>query len=265
MTQGFVLASCLHRTGDRQQQVLKHVSVRAESIDTSARSRNIAPAEHISLESTPDVIDTPLRHPHRRTVASRKFASALHGIETELSLLEDHYLAVRSQKSGADLRKYTLDLRFANPRPVIVRRIAWITLAISVVLLLGTVASFWWAGSAADGWLHPGVLLGCVGMVASAACVWRFLLRTTESLQFMSVHGSATLVSVTGRIGSAKTGQDFFVEIIRSISAAKTARAQAKPQFLRDEMREHHRLRELRILTEQEYESCKARILASHT
>ena len=70
---------------------------------------------------------------------------------------------------------------------------------------------------------------------------------------------------ITGGIGSAKAGREFFVELIKSISAAKTVRPQAKQQFLRDEMREHHRLRELRVLTEQEYESSKARILAAHT
>ena len=54
-----------------------------------------------------------------------------------------------------------------------------------------------------------------------------FLRRTTESLEFTSVHGGATLVSVTGGIGSARTGKKFFVELIKSINAAKAARPQA--------------------------------------
>ena len=38
--------------------------------------------------------------------------------------------------------------------------------------------------------------------------------------------------------------------MIKSINAAKSARQQAEQQLLRDEMREHHRLRELGVLTE---------------
>ena len=64
------------------------------------------------------------------------------------------------------------------------------------------------------------------------------------------MHGDATLVSVTGGIGSARAGKKFFVELIKSINAAKLARPQAKQQLLRDEMREHHRLRELGVLSE---------------
>jgi hypothetical protein len=52
--------------------------------------------------------------------------------------------------------------------------------------------------------------------------------------------------------------------MIKSINAAKAERPQERPQFLRDEMREHHRLRELGVLSEEQYEQSKARILASH-
>ena len=91
-----------------------------------------------------------------------------------------------------------------------------------------------------------------------------FQRRTVESLEFVSVHGGATLISVVGGIGSARAGKQFFVELIKSINAAKAARPQERPQLLRDEMREHHRLRELGVLSEQQYEQSKARILASH-
>jgi hypothetical protein len=91
-----------------------------------------------------------------------------------------------------------------------------------------------------------------------------FLRRTTESLEFRSVHGQVTLVSVTGAIGSTQDGKKFFVELIKSIGAAKAARPQPPQQFLRDEMREHHRLREIGALTEAQYEASKGRILAAH-
>jgi hypothetical protein len=101
-------------------------------------------------------------------------------------------------------------------------------------------------------------------LLAAIVAALMFLRRTTESLEFTSVHGGVTLVSVTGAIGSAREGKKFFVELIKSIHAAKAARPQPPPLFLRDEMREHHRLRELGVLSEEQYAECKSRILASH-
>jgi hypothetical protein len=100
--------------------------------------------------------------------------------------------------------------------------------------------------------------------MAAAGATLMFLRRTVESLEFVSMHGGATLVSVMGGIGSARAGKRFFIELIKSINAAKAARPQDRPQFLRDEMREHHRLRELGVISQEQYEQGKARILASH-
>ena len=108
------------------------------------------------------------------------------------------------------------------------------------------------------------MLVSAVTLVAAVGAILMFLRRTTESLEFVSAHGGATLLSVTGGIGSARAGKAFFVELIKSINAAKVARPQPRAQLLRDEMREHHRLRELGVLSEEEYEASKARILASH-
>ena len=107
-------------------------------------------------------------------------------------------------------------------------------------------------------------VLASAALLAALGSVLMFLRRTTESLEFTSVHGGVTLVSVTGAIGSAREGKKFFIELIKSINAAKLARPQPPHQFLRDEMREHHRLRELGVLTESQYETSKSRILAAH-
>jgi hypothetical protein len=113
-------------------------------------------------------------------------------------------------------------------------------------------------------WSSPILLTALVTLLAAAGAAILFLRRTVESLEFVSVHGGATLISVVGGIGSARDGKQFFVELIKSINAAKAERRQERLQFLRDEMREHHRLRELGVISEEHYEQGKARILASH-
>jgi hypothetical protein len=220
-------------------------------------------SEHISLESTPEPATTPSAAARRKVRAVYELKSSLRGCSTELSLLEDHFVSVRSVRPGGELKDYVLDLRFANAKPVLVRRIAWTWLVLSLVFALLSVAAGWLYFSANTP-LVPTLSVGATMLAGVAVSLFVFLRRTTESLEFTSVHGQVTLISITGGIGSGRSGKTFFVNLIKSINAAKTARLQTKPDFLRDEMREHHRLRELGVLSQQEYEAGKMRILAAH-
>lgn len=221
-----------------------------------------ARAEHISLESAPDAA-APAHQPHRKVQATFKLRCALRGCSTEVSILEDHYLAVRSERLRMPLRKYVVDLRFANPKPVRVRHVAWCWIAASMLLLAaaGSLIGFAVAAAAAS---IPLLFGGAACAIGAGGTIFLSLRRTTESLEFISVHGGAALVSILGGIGSAKAGKRFFIEVIKNINAAKLARPQPEAHFLRDEMREHHRLRELQVLSEADYEASKARILKAH-
>jgi hypothetical protein len=224
-------------------------------------------AEHISLDTgfeSEDLV-APKKRPHRPTRLSYTLASKLRGCVTQLGLLDDHFLSVQTVRPDSEPRKYDFDLRFANAKPVIVRHIAWFWLALALSLAALAACALWmfWPRNPAD-WIDPVPLTAVAALLASIGSILMFLRRTTESLEFTSVHGGVTLVSVTGAIGSAREGKKFFVELIKSIGAAKAARPQPPQQFLRDEMREHHRLRELGVLTEAQYETSKSRILASH-
>ena len=222
--------------------------------------------EHISIEGESETSLAPARPPHRAVRSTFHSRSKLRGCRTEVSLLEDHYVCVKSERLKAVAQNYVLDLRFVNAKPILVRQVAWSWLAASIALLLTTAAVIWWAAAAAGGMLaSPGFGIGIGSALAGAIAVFFFLRQTTESLDFTSVHGGVSLVRILGGIGSAKTGKRFFVELIKSIDAAKQARPQPKPQWLRDEMREHHRLRELNVISEEEYQASKGRILAAHS
>lgn len=203
----------------------------------------------------------PARRKVRSTYALR---SRLRGCETELSLLEDHWLAVRSVRPNGEPKKYEFDLRFANAKPVRVRSVSWFWLALALALAVLGAGAIWLLGPPSRGWTSPVLLSAIASVLASVGAGFMFLRRTTESLEFTSVHGEVTLVSVTGGIGSARGGKGFFIELIKSISAAKAARPQERQQQLRDAMREHHRLRELGVLSDKQYEASKTRILGAH-
>jgi len=222
-------------------------------------------AEHISIEAESETPLAPTRPPHRAVRSTFQLHSKLRGCRTEVSLLEDHYLAVKSERPTTAVKRYVLDLRFVNAKPELLRHVAWSWLAAAIVLLLASAGALWFAASASgDLFASPAFYIGIGSAFATGIAVFVFLRRTTESLDFTSVHGAVSLVSILGGIGSAKTGKRFFVEMIKNIDAAKLARPQPKAQWLRDEMREHHRLRELNVITEAQYEASKKRILGSH-
>jgi hypothetical protein len=241
------------------------MNARAEIVDSAARMP-IARAEHISIEAAPEESSTPIRRARGKVRASYSLKSRLRGCETELALLEDHFLSVRSVRPDGLPKKYDVDLRFANPKPIRIREISWTWLVVTIgliVLATATIVSV--LAATTTPWDRPGFIAALVTLLVSGSTFFLFLRRTTESLVFRSVHGSATLISVTGGIGSARGGKLFFIELIKDINAAKAARPQEKPQFLRDEMREHHRLRELGVLSEEEYEASKRAILSAHS
>jgi hypothetical protein len=242
------------------------VNGRAQTIQPTTTTRTLASAraEHISLESAPDTLAAPARQPRRKVRSAYALHSRLRGCSTELAILDDHYLSVRSIRPQAEPKKYEIDLRFVHAKPTRTRHISWFWLALAVSLALLAVGAIWTSARAAGRWSDPVMLTASATLLASFGAVFMFLRRTIESLEFLSIHGGATLVSVTGGIGSARKDKKFFIELIKNINAAKAARPQPKPQFLRDEMREHHRLRELGVLTQEQYEASKVKILASH-
>ena len=231
---------------------------------TDSRAIVIARGEHIHIEAEPGSVAAPTPHRLRKVRTSYVLKSRLRGCETEVSILEDHYVTVRTVRPDAQARKYEFDLRFANPKPLRVRSISWFWLTLASSMIALAAGGLWATWTDAGRWSNAIFLTALVTLFASGGALIMFLRRTVESLEFISMHGGATLVSVVGGIGSARAGKRFFIDLIKSINAAKAARPQDRPQFLRDEMREHHRLRELGVLTDLQYEQSKARILSSH-
>lgn len=220
--------------------------------------------EHITLDGGADAGAAPPVQSQLATLQRYTIPGRLDGHYTELSVLESHCLRVRIVGSRNGARVYQLDLRFADPAPVRVRRVPWawaLAAGGCAALGLGTLAATWPAMPSALGWsMVAGLAAALAGAVMACVCLrW-----TTESLQLRSVHGAAALVGVTGQLGSMRRHQKVFAEVSRSIVAAGNARPQDLPKFLRDEMREHFRLYKLGVLSETDYEAAKAAILAAH-
>ena len=218
--------------------------------------------EHILLES--DDREVPAPQSARKIHAQVKVRSRLRRSVLQLEIIDYYYLAVRSRAGSTEL-EYVVDLRFAVAPPRFSRHIAgrWLTASLLLmVLAIGTAAGIHF--SATPAWHHAWLSLGAAvtGMWALTTLVAAY--RTTETVHLLSRHGGARLLEYTGGVGTLRALRHFLAKLAAHIQLASAARRRTKAEHLRDEMREHSRLREIGVLSAEEYEASKVRILAQH-
>jgi hypothetical protein len=217
--------------------------------------------EHILLES--DAREVPDRCDARKSHARIELRSRLRRCVLRLEIIDYYYLAVRTVARGKEL-EFSLDLRFVRA-PRLSRHIAWrwITATLVVIASSATVAAAlhsltpnWWRHA----WLPLCFVLAGASAVTTLVCLY----RTTESLSLFSTYGTARLLEFTGGLGMLRRARPFLAKLVAHIRLASSARRHIKAEHLRDEMREHLRLKEMGVLSTSEYEAGKARILGQH-
>ena len=219
--------------------------------------------EHVCLESG-ELLDV-ARPLHACPGPRYTFVSPGRGCETEFAFSADHRLTVRLRSPKQVPRKHFLDLRFVDPATVAVRRIAWRLWQASAGLgAIGVLVHALVPALAGPAW-QAFALPATIGLATAAVCVALVAIcRTREIVELRSLHGGARLVGITGGLGSARDTAQFAAELSRRVEAARGQTMQTKQQFLRDEMREHHRLWQEGVLSDRVYESSKRRILRAH-
>lgn len=220
--------------------------------------------EHITLDGEAEPEAAPVEPVQRQALKRYTLPGRPDGCQTIVSILEGQHLHVREVGPRGELRAFQFDARFADPEPVRLHHIpwAWLLAATGIGALgFGALAYAWPAIGAA---LGPDIAGMLIAIFTCAIAIGVGLRWTTESLLLQSAYGGAALVGVTTGVGGTRRYQQVFAELSRCVAAARLARPQEKPQFLRDAMREHYRLKQLGILSERQYEASKAAILAAH-
>lgn len=219
--------------------------------------------EHILLES--DERTVPELRCARKIHSRLHVRSTVRRRSTELALIDYYYLSVQTGRPGRPVSKYVLDLRFADPKLRLSRHIAWRWVTASAVLAtLAVGVASWIHASSTPWWQHDWlpVLVALIGLAVGAAIVGFY--RTTKTLAVFSVNGQARLLELTGGVGTFQAIRRFSKALTVHVQASIRARRRSRAEHLRDEMREHLRLKEAGVLSEQEYETSKRRILARH-
>jgi hypothetical protein len=218
--------------------------------------------EHILLES--DLRQVPGLRDARTVHARIEFRSRLRRSLMQLEIIDYYYLSVRS-RSRNKLREYVLDLRFTDA-PRSLRHISWRWITFSLVFIaiaLGIASRI--DPSATASWQRHwlSVCISVIGVWAFATLVAVY--RTTEKVSLLSTHGAARLLECTGGLGTFRVFRSFMAKLAAHIRLAAGARRCTKTEHLRDEMREHLRLKEIGVLSAGEYEKAKVRILDQHS
>jgi hypothetical protein len=130
-------------------------------------------------------------------------------------------------------------------------------LAFGIASRIVSSATPWWQHD----WLR--VCITVIGASAFATLVGVY--RTTETVSLFSIHGAARLMECTGGPGTHRVFRRFMAKLAAHIRFASAARRRAKAEHLRDEMREHLRLKEIGVLSAGEYATAKGRILDQHS
>jgi len=219
--------------------------------------------EHILLESDEhEVPDPRAAHKVHARVGLR---SCLRRRAVQLDIIDYRYLLVRSWRSHTLLAEYVLDLRFVDRAPRLSRHVAWrwMMAALGLIAVAAAIAveirlSGWqlWQHH----WLVPFLVAAGSGALTVFICAY----QTSETVILYSAHGRAKLLEFTGGLGTLRAVRPFLAKLAAHIQVATRSRRRSKAQHLRDEMREHFRLQEMRLLCLDEYEAAKARILRQH-
>lgn len=220
-------------------------------------------AEHILLES--DEREVPELSAARKVHAHLHLRTGLRRRRMELTLIDYYFLCVRTWRARGPVTEHVLDLRFVDPAVRLSRHVPWRFVGAAVIATLAFAGIAWWILSATQPWLENDLLPAAAVLFGLAAAAWTVsAYRTTRTLTLRSVHGQAKLFEITAHLGRLRALRQFSQLLVAHLRVAISARRASRAEYLRDEMREHYRLKEAGVLSEEEYESGKARILARH-
>lgn len=182
------------------------------------------------------------------------------GTATELAVTTNGVLRADSIKKGKRVQRRWINLRFVEPTLTPVGRVDRRSLGIGLGFAVFAVLWGVFAGSFAV--LQSAHLPVAIGAATAAFCTLGFALhRSFRGLRLITMNGGACVLEVTVAVWPSLVFKEFGMELPDFIDAAFEAYPQEDDALLRDEMRDHHRLKESGVLTAAAYEKAKQRIL----
>jgi hypothetical protein len=228
----------------------------------TAAARHIGPSfesEHIVLETVElprlDVAKV------RRVRDHFRLANRTRGIATEFTFFDQGFLGVREERRGDSGEEILIDLRHLDPRPMLSRSFAGKSLAVGLgsigaSLLIGTIAYVFG--------LPAFVTAPAIGAALAGAVValGAFVRGTRNEVTFRTKHARTAVLTLSANLGCFRAYRAFVPKLVSAINEARSAGTPDKQQQLKDETREHYRLRDMGALSDEDCGMGTRRILA---
>jgi hypothetical protein len=217
-----------------------------------------ATAEHILIEG--DELETEVA-PHPPRVPQQRFLikNRSHALETELTLFDGGWVSVRQHRRSRPGEAQLIHLQHLDPKPEITRYVARRSMQLTIglgALGIGSGVLVYFSQLLTVTVPATIALLFASG-VAFATCAY----RTQKRVTFFTRHGRAPIIALLGTIGSFRDLRRIVPELSSAIEDAAETGPKEPAKRLRSEMREHYRLREAGIITEEMCGVCTQRIL----
>ena len=219
-----------------------------------------ANTEHILLhaehaEESRDA-ETPRTERQRMEINNR-----LRGIRSEFTFFDDGVLRVREFGWRRGRREVDIQLRHLEPRPALSRHTAtktlWLALGSALVAALAGVAAY----SAVL--VVVTLPVTAISTVAAAALGLLAAYRSREQVTFRTRHGKVAALTLQANLGCIRSYRALVPLLVSAMSESSTHATPDKNRRLREEMREHYRLRQAGILTPEDCDTGTRRILAT--
>lgn len=217
-------------------------------------------AEHILLEG--DVVESGYEaSPARPKTVSQRFElnNRGRGVNTELTLYEEGFLEIATENRGKQSGEHIFDLRYVDPTPTLNQFIAvkmlYTGLGLLGAALLSGILAYFQVFSAVT------ISLGIGFLTAALITGILFVYRTKEEAVFCTLSGRGEVIKLLASPGCIRQLRNLVPEIVKAINHAHSLNTLKKEQRLREEMREHYRLKDQGVLTEDDCSTCTLRIL----
>ncbi len=175
-----------------------------------------------------------------------EYRNRLRGRRAELILYEEGYMRVREWQGKKRVRDYLLSLRFMGAETTVTRKLPMRVLQVAAGFAgVGALSSLIAWLSPWDGFFVPSAVAGFVGAVLSALL---FVYLASERTIFSTASGGAAALTLRGTADSFKRCRAMIPLIQDAIEEAQAKNIQNRSDYLRQEMREHYRLREFGVI-----------------
>jgi hypothetical protein len=225
---------------------------------------DFANAEHCVLEDV--TVQQPTLSPEvARSAAARDvcdeilIADKLRGRRTLVRIFDEGWLDLQVERRGKTRTHHRIDLRYLDSMPTIsrhrpIRLMKAAGIAAGFTAICSVPAFFGWLAA----WSIPAAI---AGGVVTAGLLFAAFYMYHEKIHFQTLHGRADALRFGAGLGTIRRFHKLVPTIVDAIANAAETVGDETAVYLRAEMREHYRLRNAGLLSEDECAESTGRIL----